>query len=108
MLIVLDIVSIYNEVRIGRWVGGVALAFRLSLMRWRPIGLDVFFPYDYLYAEQFDYMLELKRPLDAKGHCLLEMPTGTGKTVCLISLITSYQYAHPEMGKFIYCTRTGV
>lgn len=33
-------------------------------------------------------------------------PQGTGKTVCLISLITSYQFAHPEVGKLIYCTRT--
>lgn len=41
-----------------------------------------------------------------QGHCLLEMPTGTGKTVCLVSLITSYQLAHPEVGKLIYCTRT--
>lgn len=39
-------------------------------------GLDVFFPYDFMYPEQYDYMLELKRSLDAKGHCLLEMPTG--------------------------------
>jgi DNA excision repair protein ERCC-2 len=69
-------------------------------------GLDLFFPYDRLYEEQYNYMLELKRALDAKGHCLLEMPTGTGKTVCLISLITSYQFAHPEVGKLIYCTRT--
>lgn len=36
-------------------------------------------------------MLEMKRAIDAKGHALLEMPTGTGKTVCLISLITAYQ-----------------
>ena len=63
-------------------------------------------------------MRELKHSLDSKGHCLLEMPTGflnkkiiiifaniflflmigTGKTVCLLSLITSYQYAHPETG----------
>jgi Rad3-related DNA helicase len=41
-----------------------------------------------------------------QGHCLLEMPTGTGKTVCLISLITSYQFANPNVGKLIYCTRT--
>jgi Rad3-related DNA helicase len=41
-----------------------------------------------------------------QGHCLLEMPTGTGKTVCLVSLITSYQLAHPNVGKLIYCTRT--
>jgi DNA excision repair protein ERCC-2 len=34
------------------------------------------------------------------------MPTGTGKTVCVLSLVTSYQHAHPETGKLIYCTRT--
>ena len=43
-----------------------------------------------------------------KGHALLEMPTGTGKTVCLISLITSYQFQYPSTGKLIYCTRTGI
>ena len=46
--------------------------------------------------------------LDAEGggHAVLEMPTGTGKTVTLLSFITSYQYAKPETGKLIYCTRT--
>ena len=29
-------------------------------------GLLVYFPYDYSYPEQFSYMLELKRTLDAK------------------------------------------
>ena len=61
-------------------------------MRFDLDGLDMFFPYDYLYPEQFTYMLELKRALDAKGHALLEMPTATGKTVCLLALITSYQH----------------
>ena len=57
--------------------------------------------------EQYAYMLELKRSLDAKGHSMLEMPTGTGKTITLLSLITSYQRVHREtMGKLIYCTRT--
>ena len=52
-------------------------------------------------------MLELKRSLDAKGHSMLEMPTGTGKTITLLSLITSYQRAHKDtVGKLIYCTRT--
>jgi len=52
-------------------------------------------------------MCELKKVLDAKqGHGLLEMPTGTGKTVCLLSLIIAYQHEHPAMGKLIYCTRT--
>lgn len=37
---------------------------------------------------------------------LVQMPTGTGKTITLLSLITSYQLAHPEVGKLVYCTRT--
>lgn len=36
----------------------------------------------------------------------LQMPTGTGKTITLLSLVTAYQRAHPELGKLIYCTRT--
>lgn len=67
----------------------------------------VYFPYDNIYPEQYSYMLELKRALDAKGHCLLEMPTGTGKTIALLSLITSYRLSKPESPvKLIYCTRT--
>ncbi|KAF5910440.1 hypothetical protein HPG69_018214 [Diceros bicornis minor] len=54
-------------------------------------GLLVYFPYDYIYPEQFSYMLELKRTLDAKGHGVLEMPSGTGKTVSLLALIMAYQ-----------------
>ena len=68
--------------------------------------LEVLFPFDSCYPEQYNYMLDMKRAIDAQGHCLLEMPTGTGKTVCLVSLITAYQAAHPEVGKLIYCTRT--
>ena len=65
-------------------------------MRFNLDGLDVYFPFDKIYPEQLNYMRELKRAIDAKGHCLLEMPTGTGKTVSLLSLITSYQFASPE------------
>ena len=75
-------------------------------MRFDLDGLDVFFPYERIYLEQHQYMRALKQSLDAGGHCLLEMPTGTGKTVCLLSLITSYQLANPSAGKLIYCTRT--
>ena len=56
-------------------------------------------------------MCDLKRTLDAtvripyrgapwlsnkpmKGHCVLEMPSGTGKTVSLLSLIVSYQQVY--------------
>ncbi|KAI8370506.1 uncharacterized protein BYT42DRAFT_623362 [Radiomyces spectabilis] len=35
------------------------------------------------------------------------MPSGTGKTVSLLSLIVAYQMQHPEQNrKFIYCSRT--
>lgn len=51
-------------------------------------------------------MCDLKRTLDAGGHCVLEMPSGTGKTVSLLSLIVSYQQFYPEHRKLIYCSRT--
>ncbi|GBG00047.1 DNA repair helicase [Raphidocelis subcapitata] len=75
-------------------------------MRFLLDGLTVYFPYEFIYPEQYQYMAELKAALDARGHVLLEMPTGTGKTITLLSLITSYQLAHPEVGKLVYCTRT--
>lgn len=42
-------------------------------MKFQLEGLTVFFPYEYIYPEQYEYMLELKHSLDAKGHCLLEV-----------------------------------
>ncbi|KAI8463211.1 MAG: hypothetical protein J3K34DRAFT_496282 [Monoraphidium minutum] len=75
-------------------------------MKFQLDGLTVYFPYEFIYPEQYNYMAELKAALDARGHVLLEMPTGTGKTITLLSLITSYQLAHPEVGKLVYCTRT--
>lgn len=69
-------------------------------------GLRVFFPYPQIYPEQLAMMTEFKRSLDARGHGAIEMPTGTGKTITVLSLCVSYQIAHPECGKLIYCTRT--
>eukprot|EP00924_Labyrinthula_sp_SR-Ha-C_P007404 snap_masked-scaffold_24-processed-gene-2.34-mRNA-1 protein AED:0.02 eAED:0.02 QI:0/-1/0/1/-1/1/1/0/767 len=69
-------------------------------------GMPVYFPYEKTYPEQLEYMTYLKSSLDSKGHCMLEMPTGTGKTISLLSLICSYQKANPSAGKLIYCTRT--
>ncbi|KAG4101363.1 DNA repair helicase [Neocallimastix lanati (nom. inval.)] len=68
--------------------------------------LPVYFPYDYIYPEQYSYMKDLKKSLDAKGHCLLEMPSGTGKTITLLSLIVAYQMHYPEHRKLVYCSRT--
>ncbi|KAL5533347.1 RAD3 [Sanghuangporus sanghuang] len=68
--------------------------------------LPIIFPYDRIYPEQYQYMCDLKRTLDAQGHCVLEMPSGTGKTVSLLSLIVSYQQFYPTKRKLIYCSRT--
>lgn len=51
-------------------------------------------------------MCDLKKTLDAEGHCVLEMPSGTGKTVSLLSLIVAYQQHYPTHRKLIYCSRT--
>lgn len=68
--------------------------------------LPILFPYDYIYPEQYAYMLELKHALDAKGHAVLEMPSGTGKTISLLCLLIAYQHYHPDLSKIIYCSRT--
>ncbi|RKO85323.1 hypothetical protein BDK51DRAFT_2984, partial [Blyttiomyces helicus] len=34
------------------------------------------------------------------------MPSGTGKTVSLLSLIVAYQQFYPEKRKLVYCSRT--
>lgn len=52
-------------------------------------------------------MCQLKKCLDAKGHGVLEMPSGTGKTTSLLSLIVAYQKAYPRsIKKLVYCSRT--
>lgn len=69
--------------------------------------VPVLFPYEYIYPEQYLYMVELKKCLDAKGHGLLEMPSGTGKTISLLALIVAYQRHRPtHLNKLLYCSRT--
>ncbi|KAH7731005.1 DNA excision repair protein ERCC-2 [Aphelenchoides avenae] len=76
-------------------------------MRLNIDGLQVYFPYDHVYPEQVLYMEELKKALDAPGHCLLEMPSGTGKTVSLLSLVVAYMNKYRDrLQKLIYCSRT--
>lgn len=69
----------------------------------------VYFPYDSVYPEQLKYMREIKRSLDNRGHCLVEMPSGTGKTVALLSMTVSYQLHMKSKNthfKIVYCSRT--
>lgn len=80
--------------------------------------LFVSFPYTLVYNEQLEYMTTLKRALDSQGHALIEMPTGTGKTICLLALLTSYlshrtKYkkvlaeCYPAHILYSYCRRNG-
>ncbi len=67
----------------------------------------VYFPFTRIYPEQYEYMRSLKAALDAGGACVLEMPSGTGKTVTLLSFILSYRLARGSgAGKLVYCSRT--
>jgi DNA excision repair protein ERCC-2 len=78
--------------------------------------LEVIFPYDYIYPEQKDFIEHVYRTLvqsrlgsgadNTGAHCVIEMPTGTGKTVSMLSVLLAYQYKYPDVGKIIYCTRT--
>ena len=76
-------------------------------MIFRIDDLTVYFPYDYIYPEQYNYMVELKKAIDSKGHAVVECPSGTGKTVTLLSLIVSYRIQYPnDVAKLVYCSRT--
>lgn len=68
--------------------------------------LPVLFPYPKIYPEQYEYMCDIKRTLDVGGNCILEMPSGTGKTISLLSLTVAYQMFYPEHRKVVYCSRT--
>jgi DNA excision repair protein ERCC-2 len=76
----------------------------LGRMKFVLEGLTVYFPYEFLYPEQYRYMLELKRALDAHGHACLEMPTGTGK----VGTLEGAPLTDAARGRAALCTRLGV
>ncbi|TGO24122.1 hypothetical protein BPAE_0111g00030 [Botrytis paeoniae] len=74
-------------------------------MKFNIDDLPVLFPYPRIYPDH-PLLICLAGTLDAGGHCVLEMPSGTGKTISLLSLIVAYQQYYPEHRKLIYCSRT--
>ena len=64
-------------------------------MRLMVDDLEVLWPYDYIYPEQFAYMSKLYQALQS-GHCLLEMPTGTGKSDAPHTPTPSHSHTHPH------------
>ncbi|VEU20151.1 DEKNAAC100957 [Brettanomyces naardenensis] len=51
-------------------------------------------------------MCDIKRCIDVGGNGVLEMPSGTGKTIALLALSVAYQMYYPEHRRIIYCSRT--
>ncbi|QPG74525.1 TFIIH/NER complex ATP-dependent 5'-3' DNA helicase subunit [Brettanomyces nanus] len=68
--------------------------------------LQILFPYPRIYPEQYAYMCDIKKCLDVGGNGVLEMPSGTGKTIALLALSVAYQMNYPEHRRIIYCSRT--
>lgn len=53
-------------------------------------GVTVEFPYD-AYPCQLTYMASVIRALETGQHALLESPTGTGKTLCLLCAVLAWR-----------------
>lgn len=57
-------------------------------------GLDIYFPHK-PYDCQKKYIETLLKSLKKDQNCLLESPTGTGKTLSLLTSITAFIKANP-------------
>lgn len=72
-------------------------------------GVPVYFPYDTIYAEQEEYIRTVLRTLTGGGHALIEMPSGTGKTIALLAAAVAYQQrcrAEGRSFRIVYAART--
>ncbi|GMH37031.1 hypothetical protein BSKO_04904 [Bryopsis sp. KO-2023] len=62
-------------------------------------GVKVAFPYD-AYDLQVSYMDRLIQALQERNHALLESPTGTGKTLCLLCASVAWRQSMIDKGGF--------
>lgn len=68
-------------------------------------GIKVAFPC-HPYSVQKTYIAELIKTMKSKKNCLLESPTGTGKTLSLLCATLAYQNHTEGKQKIMYTTRT--
>lgn len=69
-------------------------------------GLDVLFPYPRIYPEQREYMGQLKLSFDNGQSCVLELPSGTGKSIALFSLILAYMEKNRNIDRLVVCVNS--
>lgn len=69
--------------------------------------LIVHWPFRMVYKEQYEYLRLLKKIVDSGSQGIIEMPTGSGKTISLFAFAYSYKIKYPEkIQKIVFCTRT--
>jgi regulator of telomere elongation helicase 1 len=70
-------------------------------------GLQVAFPYE-PYPSQTRFIDSVTRAVSHSQHALLESPTGTGKTLCLLCALLAWQHSQPDDARpaIYYASRT--
>ena len=73
-------------------------------------GYEIYFPFE-AYEIQKAFIASLIKSLDTRGNGLLQSPTGTGKTLSLLTGALAFLHSKRESGEFtktsiIYCSRT--
>ncbi len=73
-------------------------------------GIEVYFPFE-AYDIQKEYMATVIRALERRENALLQSPTGTGKTLCLLCASLAWlkhqrEQGHQTSTRIIYSSRT--
>jgi len=68
-------------------------------------GIEVLFPYQ-PYEPQIAYMRSVIQALNKGENGLLQSPTGTGKTLCLLCATLAWMYHHQSESRIFYASRT--
>ena len=105
----------------GGWTAAAPVSAARAPAKWRGVvrGTPVEFPFD-PYACQLDFMDTALGAVDAGASAILESPTGTGKTLCLLVSTLAWAKRHapaqtaqadhggppPERRAVVYASRT--